>query len=553
MSATEETLQLANDPNTSTEVLTQLYAHADAALNKALSQNPNTPKEILISLAAKHALELVNNPSFELFFIEDPAFFKMLPYEAQQAMIDQISSMPNWLIEIMIQGYASRLARQPSTPVWALNYLSRAKPPEIRSALASNSNLPEDLFWYLSEDPERSVRNTIARNPSIPQKLLWHLSEDPEQMVRRMIAQNPSAPEEPLWFLAEHENTEVRLVLCGNTALPEELFWFFAKSPQAKLRSKLALNPKAPEGVLEYLSLDEDLEVTSNVARNQTTSLALLLRLATHPSLQVRLNVFRNKQIRNNLQELISQQPTPGQLSLFSLPTPTNQLIALLTEPSAQQALYWEALLYDGAYSAVSVAKWAKSSQALIRRVVAGAARDEKELLSLCDDPELEVREALLLNRYSPAEALSRLLQTKTLSERLSLAAHPTLSENLLLKLSQDEQEEVRAAIAARGFLPQAVVEVLCKDSSLAVQQSAALHSHRQPPGPEEVHPEEESHFNEDPISFGWGEPEDFVPPPEPDEAQWEDLEEDLGALIEEICHSEIDLDSFDHDFEDEE
>jgi hypothetical protein len=529
MKVSPETLQLASDPNTSAEVLLQLYTRSDAVLNKALALNPNTPKEILISLAAKHPLELVKNPSFELFFMEDPAFFKKLPYEASQAMIEQSSSMPNWLIEIMIQGYASRLARQPSTPAWALDYISRAKPPEIRSALASNRNLPEELFWYLSEDPVEEIRHLIALNPSAPEELLWHL--------------------------AENEKTSLRLVLCENTALSEELFWFFAESPHVRLRRKLALNPKAPEGVLEYLSRDEDLDVLSNVARNQASALTLLLRLAVHPSLQVRLNVCRNTQIRNNLPELISQQPTPGQLSLFSLPTPINQLIALLIEPSSAQLAYWEALLYDGTstYSAVSVAKWAVSSLVIIRQIIAGAARDEKELRALCDDPAREVREALLFNRYTPSEALSRLLQTKTLPERISLAMRPTLPENLLLALGQDEQEEVRAAVTARGFLPQTVVEVLCKDPSLAVQQRAALHSHWQPPSPEEVRTEEQAHAGEEPLSLGWGDPEGFISPPEPDEAQWEDREEDLGELIEEIRHSEIDLDSFDHYFEDEE
>lgn len=54
---------------------------------------------------------------------------------------------------------------------------------EVRRAVASNLNLPEELAWKLAEDAEFCVRARLAENSSLAKFLLETLAEDEDDRI----------------------------------------------------------------------------------------------------------------------------------------------------------------------------------------------------------------------------------------------------------------------------------------------------------------------------------------------------------------------------------
>jgi len=54
---------------------------------------------------------------------------------------------------------------------------------EVRSAVAMNHQLPEELVWKLAEDPVLSVRASLADNRHLPSFLLETLAEDEDERI----------------------------------------------------------------------------------------------------------------------------------------------------------------------------------------------------------------------------------------------------------------------------------------------------------------------------------------------------------------------------------
>ncbi len=75
--------------------------------------------------------------------------------------------------------------------------------PDVRSAVASNQNLPEDLVWKLAEDATFSVRASLADNHYLAAFLLETLAEDEDERIaqranRSLDKQNVASSNETL-------------------------------------------------------------------------------------------------------------------------------------------------------------------------------------------------------------------------------------------------------------------------------------------------------------------------------------------------------------------
>jgi hypothetical protein len=502
----EEQRRIALDPNTPADKLASMFASSvyqfsdvERALSKYVIQNPNCPKDLLLMLGANHPMEMLKNPSFELFFLENPGLLKEMPYETRQALFQNLEIVPDWIIERMIQGYASWVARNLHTPVWAMRYLAKAKQPEIRGTLAHNANLPDDIIWDLSRDPTPYVRRGLSFNPKLPEDILANLAND--------------------------QDTSVRSAVAGNAAINAEISWQLAQDPQPAVREGLARSPHTPIEVLEYLANDENDNVIISVAKNSTTPFSHLESLAAIQNTKIRTAIASNPQMRMHLLSLMDE----GE----------GKILQLFAAPSPYQKMYWKALFSSG-HSPKQERLFAKSEHLLARRIVAYCSSDIPLLEWLAKDPDQEVADEILLNPQAPIELMEECLQNKSHDEMRTLAETAEPPDNLVRVLAYDLS--LRSYLMKNLSIPRHLVRTVYKvppkkDSATTSKQLSLF---QDPPknnaqqNTEEIH-EENVYQWEDKEHTQPPEPDDIMQETAPNEPTEEELAsgaEDAGLLL---------------------
>lgn len=90
---------IALHPNASAELLARLSKSPDKATRRNVALNPQTSKEILLSLAPTFAGEFFRNPAFDFLFMEDPNLLFSLPVGVLKNILkrdDCPNSFLNW-------------------------------------------------------------------------------------------------------------------------------------------------------------------------------------------------------------------------------------------------------------------------------------------------------------------------------------------------------------------------------------------------------------------------------------------------------------------------
>ena len=82
-------LREARDPTTPPALLVALGERGEPDVLEALAENPNTPQEVLSSLAVDYPAEFLRNPAMLLLLLEEPAFFWRLSGEAVVALLTE--------------------------------------------------------------------------------------------------------------------------------------------------------------------------------------------------------------------------------------------------------------------------------------------------------------------------------------------------------------------------------------------------------------------------------------------------------------------------------
>lgn len=178
----------------------------DAAIVAAIAANPQTPPEVLASIAA--------------------------------------SPRPEWK-----EPRVSRLRRLLLAP--------GQRPSTVASAIAGNPSLPPDALAGLPTERADAAWE-LAQNPRTPPERLSVLAERSEASVRSAVAYNRSTPAGTLARLGRDPERQVRLIVAGNPNTPSATLETLARDPWADIRVHVAMNPKTPRPTLEALAKDSD-------------------------------------------------------------------------------------------------------------------------------------------------------------------------------------------------------------------------------------------------------------------------------------------------------
>lgn len=130
---------------------------------------------------------------------------------------------------------------------------------EVRTALASRTDVEPEILYFLAQDPDISVRRAVASNPTAPQKATTVLAEDSAEDVRADLAQRlgnliPDLSEDDMdkaWRM-----TQQALSLLARDQMPRV---------RRILSDTLKLVPTAPRDVIVALANDTDSTVAAPV------------------------------------------------------------------------------------------------------------------------------------------------------------------------------------------------------------------------------------------------------------------------------------------------
>lgn len=301
--------EIAQNPNTPGEILISLaYYYQDEGyykdvIKENIAKNPNTPEEALELLAKdsnrKIRRAVALNPSVTpqvLKYLLKKHFHDFHKYDYKNFRLDCES-----LLELLEEDYWLLLS--PSMPTEVLskclkNATTEEKnliavnvnthPEDLRfleksgyfRAILQNENTPQDILSQYAKHDNDEIRFWVAQNPNTPpdvlEKLLKH---DEYSRVMEKAASNPSTPLESVLLMAEADyededyiKEDIKHNAAKNPNIPIEVLEKWAISDCRILRIGVSNNPSTPDYILELLGeRDKDVVVLRNVAIHPNT------------------------------------------------------------------------------------------------------------------------------------------------------------------------------------------------------------------------------------------------------------------------------------------
>lgn len=214
--------QLAYNPTTSKDTLTELATSDSVPVRYGVAKHTNTPVETLLLLledsnenVRSFVMANPNLPADTLEKIVDDVLKTVtedslssdisvsINPSLSQEHIRKLSTHPNDLIRCGI-------AENKATPVFILKMLAGDASRLVAEGLASNPNTPTNVLTLLAVHETWQVRSIVARNPSTLPSTLSDLALDDNLFVRTWIARNPNTSRETLDMLLGDSNIKIR-------------------------------------------------------------------------------------------------------------------------------------------------------------------------------------------------------------------------------------------------------------------------------------------------------------------------------------------------------
>lgn len=163
----ERNLAIAANPNTCPDRLRHLAKSGDRLIRKTVVSNPNTPREILFELGAEFPESLINNPVWDLLFLEDPRLLRDLPLIVQQHLLYQ-ENVPSYLMELIAAGgdfnLRLGLTRHPKTPYLILQKLFKFPEHSLQKAVKLHIKWPEPVQEFFEEIINATLEQQSTKN-----------------------------------------------------------------------------------------------------------------------------------------------------------------------------------------------------------------------------------------------------------------------------------------------------------------------------------------------------------------------------------------------------
>lgn len=370
-----------------------------------------------------------------------------------------------------------RFAASPSTPPDVLKQLAGSRVADMRYEVATNRSTPVDTLTKLSKDSDPAVRAGVLGNRQTPSELatataesLLASSTDHELdnvlvVLRRRddIVLPSELIEEALDRLSKSRvrDPDLRRNVTRDDRTSAKTLKRLANSKDDQIREDVARHKRTPFPVLSRLAQDLSGVVRSAVAGNRNTSQQTLLTLSQDEDWRVRRSTASNPTVdQETLRQLISDESPQVRLALLETkawaPSDAHKLKAEM-QRHAQARSWTQEELHDMAASKRTQTRervaWSleatpdildflsgRRRNTQVRRIVAAHPRTSPDTLwTLADDEDLEVRQAIALNPSSPTDLLAH-LAGKGIDFALLVALNPDVPAEVMDELTTDSE-----------------------------------------------------------------------------------------------------------------
>ncbi|MEH1934599.1 MAG: hypothetical protein V7L14_12940 [Nostoc sp.] len=456
-----------SNPNTPAETLRKLASEQDLSLVRIVARNPSTPSDVLESLSTNQdqtvRIRVAQNPNTTLTVLEDLA----------NDTDKHIAQTAAWLIAKQQEEYTAEAVRKnPKTPPDVLEKLAQKDPRTV----SKHPNTPPELLLEFSKSVDSRLRESVAENPNAPVSILEQLAQDDSSEVRRYVSGNPNTPisllfkqlardvwvshsiayqmsskkynypeaESILDILAEESTSPLetilqrlaqdggeaaRLFLARRFDLPANFLTQFAESTEVNVCEAVAQNLNTPVSCLEKLAQSPETKVREAVAQNPNTPISILEQLGKDNYYDVLLHIAQKTNLSPEILEELagskSDQVREKAMLNPSLPKEAVERILCGEYATGYLKLNPDFLSRHPDSLAMTLNHYAKSQFPLVSFIALNQPQISQELL-----------------------------QEKSLSiswlERLAIAQNPQATQQILIQLTQDSNQLVRAAAKNR-------------------------------------------------------------------------------------------------------
>ena len=481
------------------ELLAELVSHKDKAVRKAVISNPNNYLETLFKLGAQDfPREILDNPIFQLSYLENPDFVKDIPFYIFHALL-QLEDIPNFLLNYVQKGYQRPMVVEAlQMHVAIAGEMSQGwheaadKKIDDRAYQTHYFNFFnrldflqrldfEFLSYFVEFVPEkifadRAFRMAVAKNPKTPPKILKQFSRDRHVSTKTNVAGNTNTPANVLRELADYSVVETRQAVANNKNAPVNALRKLAKDKTDRIRETVARNENTPVNVLEILAEDKNDKVRESVARNWSTPASILNKLAADKAIKVCKEVaYRKNTSPNILKKLaIDDNIRVRQGVAWNSNTPTDVLEQLATDKSSEVR---RGTARNGNTPVYVLDKLATDRDSIVRLGVAENSNLPSAISDrLANDRDLRVKEALVgyWNHNPPVKILEEFVTHPDELIRRKVAYSHKSPVNVLEALATDENWQVRETVARNKNTPTHILEQLAKDRDDIVRAGVA-------------------------------------------------------------------------------
>ncbi|MEW6491455.1 MAG: hypothetical protein AB1589_02730 [Cyanobacteriota bacterium] len=421
--------RVAQNPTTPPEVVRKLSESRDLTIRSYVTANPNTPTEVLLNLGAEFPLQLLDNPIFSLWLLENPNLGEQIPLNTLVSLL-KCETVPVFFLE-RAANHTNRqvllaVAMNLQTSTVVLEKLIQSRDAQVAEAARLHVNIAGEMnegwdevaqkacqVFGNTDSAQREYLEEFVKRSLIPEFVLEHLASHKDKSIREFVASNPNTPVQLLKQLAQDKDIDVRRCVARNPNTPLKLLQQLTQDEDNYVRLCIACKPDLPVQILKLLKLDHNILV--DVASNPNTPVQVLEQLAQHDNYSfVRMYVASNPN------------------------TPVQVL---------------EQLAEDDKYHFVRMC------------VACNPNTPFKFLEQLVQDEDKRVRRFVAKNPNIPVQLLDYLIQSDYHNVRHSAARNPNTPLKLLEQLMQDEDKYVRSFAARNPNNPiNLFLEAMLKD-----------------------------------------------------------------------------------------
>jgi len=480
----QQARQQAQDENTPPDILAELAKIEDDAVRQGVTSNPNTPTEILIKFGAIYPRELLNNPIFNLLFLEDIDLLHK-NYQAKKTLRSLLrqKDVPQFIINNAGESRQRQLklvmANQLETSEEALKKLTASEHSEVAQAAKLHIKLAGELKGDYNKKAIQKiswdifmVANCFYLMTNIrvfPEELMLtvkHICTDNQQLeysFRQYLSQSPVTHPSILKKILQFPRVS-KINIALNPSTPIETLKDLAKQANKYLRQHIAKHPKTPLSLLKTLAKDTDSDVAKVAKKRiliQDSEYDYYLKNPSDIANDADISSQTLTQLAKDYPDLVASHSH----------TPIDVLVELA--------------YHDNVTTRINVARNVNTPLEILFRVLIKDARVKQSLAYTLSDEKLQKRDrGLTVEEISDIFTEEIINSVETILQRLVngcgeegklfLASHPDLPAKFLVNLAKTSKPKTQQAVAKNLNTPIETLKELANSVNTEVHAGLA-------------------------------------------------------------------------------